>query len=81
MHLFCEDELQGGYSLCRDVSSCLVSLCLHDPLHVSGPAVLAGYQSAGRVGQPLRQDGLLDLKGSGALEQKGPPGSQCDHQQ
>lgn len=56
-------QSRGGFwcSLCGDVFARLVSLSLHDPLHVSGPAVLTGHQSAGRVGQSLRDDGLLDL--------------------
>lgn len=49
-------------SLCGYVFSCLVGLCLHDPLHVTRPAVLAGYKSTGGLGQPLGQDGLLNLQ-------------------
>lgn len=60
-HVSVAGKAQDHCSLCGNVFARLVSLCLHDPLHVSGPAVLTGDQSAGRVGQPLGEDGLLDL--------------------
>ncbi len=47
---------------CGNVFSCLVSLGFHDPFHVARPSVLTGNQSAGRLGQPLRQNSLLNLK-------------------
>lgn len=48
-------------SLCGDVFARLVRLSLHDSFHVSWPAVLTGYQSAGWLGQSLGDDGLLNL--------------------
>merc|ERR1719323_1554964 len=37
------------------------SLGLHDPLHVGGPAVLGGHDTAGRADQSAGDDDLLDL--------------------
>ncbi|GMH13626.1 hypothetical protein Nepgr_015467 [Nepenthes gracilis] len=37
------------------------SLGLHDPLHVGGPPILTGYQTAGRVDNTIRDNNLLNL--------------------